>query len=291
ALRERHLRDGRVERPTAHLERRLGHVMAAHVRAEQGVYGFGPFDVGAEYPRREPLAHGEPGRIDRFGTVVGERSGHALGPDRSAVAIAHFEEQNPPLVLHTRRDSKRLFERESDLAHDDTVDAKHVSASWMLNFPFPSRSPPRRPPDLLGESGSRTLWPIRTRPVKARRVVLSVGPTSDMSKARSSLKWRTLRDDPLGTAALSLPSHHPTCHDRPAPACRPIVPGSRDAHRDPGVRRHDVGRATALRRPALAVRLVWIVEQCAHDPGGGSARRPRDGLDPRASRYAARRRS
>ena len=107
------------EHPDAHLDRRLRHVVAAHRRVEPRMHRVRPGERFAEGQRAEPLADGEPRRVDGLGREVGAFAGHAFRPRGEPVGVAGFEQEDAPQVGGPRRDAERLDEGHADLAQGD----------------------------------------------------------------------------------------------------------------------------------------------------------------------------
>ena len=77
---QRNVRLSRRDIPHPHLDRGLGHVVAADVRRRAPRTRRADGRTAPDHATRQPVANGKPRRVDRLGAVVGLFAGHALGP-------------------------------------------------------------------------------------------------------------------------------------------------------------------------------------------------------------------
>ena len=123
-----------VERPHPHLERRLGHEMAAEVVLQGGEYLFGAGERAAEDPGRDPVLEGEPGGVDGLAGVVGLLGRDALAPHGHAVGVLQLEQQDAARPLRPRGDPKGLAQRELDLPEGEAREGQGHRAGVATGF-------------------------------------------------------------------------------------------------------------------------------------------------------------
>ena len=111
--------------PTAHLDRRLGHVVAADVPVEHTDHRRRVNKVSAEHARREPFAERMPRRVDGLRAVVGLLAGHALRPASGSVTVGELEQANSTLADDAGGDVERLLERQPDLPEHNSLEVEH----------------------------------------------------------------------------------------------------------------------------------------------------------------------
>src|SRR5262249_334538 len=140
--------------PAGHLERRLGHVVTAHVALEQGMHLLGTVPGAADQALGQPLADRPPGGVDRLRTVVRPLAGDALARADWRLG-GEVDEEDGAGRFDARGDAERLLEDEGDLSQGDALDAH----GW-LSLSRPAR---RGPPPPAGDRRSSARSPARDR--------------------------------------------------------------------------------------------------------------------------------
>ena len=120
---------GRSQRPGAHLDRRLRHLVASEVLGKSLGDLLRRFEAPAEHPWCKPRANRQHRGVDALWRVVGEVAGDALGPGRSAVRVDKLQEQDTARRRDAGRDPEGFHQRQPDLAQGNRLDLQAHLAS------------------------------------------------------------------------------------------------------------------------------------------------------------------